>query len=385
MGGVKNCNNKNQGYNYCQKPVEQADATRTKSPVAMPSSVTVPQGKRIDKPDFMDKLKNDYPFPDWAADMVPEEILLLSSSRCHLVNESVEDGIKNLPKKADGSVDVDKIKEALKTAVDFIKKSNAAALEKINHGIYGQQANNINIIGQVFGPETAALLEWAGFDVDKFNSDFSVHQSDFMGKIIADMHVKDSGEIEHNIKSQNAKLDELLQLDLNKPENLEKLITGYKDATGTSFSVDRIMDSQKSGLSKDVKLQKSVASFGMQESLIDSYKNKVASDAWVLAVEGTVSAILANSSNPIVKAIGNVLPYHMELVELLTRGRKDGELINKVNISWKNLANAYLDATKIVVVNNIPLAGNWILRVLQKMGINLSNIGFKAGVGTVVS
>ncbi len=384
MSEVGNCSDKQQTYSTYSKPVEHADATRVKTPVFMDKIDILKESCLSDK-NFMDDIKYKYPFPDWAADMVPEEILLLSSSRGFLVNESTEEAIANLPKKPDGSVDVEKVQQALKIAVEHIKKSNEKALEALNHGIYAQQANDGNILGQVFGPETVALLEWVGFDVAQFNTEFSLHKTDVMGWFVEDMHVKDSSEIENNIRLQNAQLDELLKLDLNNPENLERFITGYKNTTGTTFSVDRIMASQDKNLSKEAKLQKSVASFGLQENLIESFKNKTASDAWFGAVKGVVSAILTNSPNPIAKIIGNILPYHMELVELAAQGRKDGELINTDNLTFANLTRAFLNATKNVVVNNVPFAGGAFLRILQRCGINLSNLGVNAGVGAVTS
>ncbi len=287
--------------------------------------------------------------PGMAREIVPEDYLYMSANTLMLNRTSDEELLKSLPIKADGTYDIEKIREALNIAVKTIKESNNNMIEQLDsYGIYKKNLNKIDAWILLFGPEIAGVLENAGLikegrtigiqdimqvpkllmeiGLDVESEDVSAFCDQFLGS-----NVKSSFEIIDNLKSQNILLDELLNIDLEAEGGVEELLKVYKYATKTGFSYDSIKcyESTLSDKNTDgqTKMEKYVYAFGSYENRVDCTMNKMSTGiAYEVLLKYIIPKILSNC--PYTKIVSMFIPLGVEAAETLTAGVKKGQIVN---------------------------------------------------------
>ena len=316
--------------------------------------------------DKVSQFLNSYS-PDFVFDMLPEDILNNTYNKTMLNSVSLEESMRALPKKGDGSYDIEKIREDLEYAVNTIKTANNDSIKKMDYGTYKNFINGADIYNLLLGPEISCIAEQKGLikpqrmfslqDLDALN----ILSKTFDFELPEGMEFKDSFELKNTIEEQNKQLDKLLKIDLSTEKGIKELLSQYARITQTSFSCDEIekakgMMQPDSGVGKGDKFNQYVKTFGSVENYMDVWKNELYTGVAYEVIFKIVVPKIINKSVPYGKYFAPFIPALVETHETLSSGLKEGEIINKDNVNSKEFFRVLADAgIHAAIVSDLPL------------------------------
>ena len=331
---------------------------------------------------FVDDAKNfmDKNTPSFVKKLIPEEFLRFNNNRNMLNKASVGASYANLPKK-NGKVDLKRVNDCRKKAIDFITKKNKEAYDKLNYGCYKENLDSTKPLTLLIGPEIEHILgkttDTSSINKYRFGFNDLMNNVNFSDKGAQDLKetltVKPAHQIRDNIEKQNGQLKKLQSMDLSNEKNMKEFLAKYQEITGTGFSCDLIENAlalnASKGSDKGEKAAATCKAFGLMESVTDAGKNKIQTDATFAAERQIVSGAMQRSPHPVVKAIGFCLPTIQLANDKLTEGCKEGEVINTRNITYKNFVTVASEGAVEGILANFTFKGNVATRTGKRTGV----------------
>ena len=296
--------------------------------------------------------------PDFVFNMIPDNYLKFAANTTMLNKADEAELLRDLPRKADGSYDTEKIKKTLQTAINTIKAENANLEERLNFGTYKNLINGVDIWAFLMGPEISGMLENA--DILKAQRMFSLQDLNLTKylqktfeedseayKMLEKINFKSSFEIKENISKQNQALDELLNIDLSSEEGIKTLLSKYKEVTHTGFSFQNIENYEKvknnNTLNKEKKMEEYMKAFGSVDNAVDTTNCEIFTMvAYEVLFKYLIPKII-NKCVPYGKFFAPFIPAGVELAETLTSGTKNGHAINTDAITVENASRVAID------------------------------------------
>lgn len=319
----------------------------------------------------------------------PEQYLKLGDSKLYYSTDNVE-AYNNLPRTADGKIDVEKVRDSLQKACGMIKEQNTEALATFNYGVYKEAINSTNLLVGLLGPEMALIIrkavECQGKEMPAFltESISAIDASAVLGFLLNDVtfdtlgtdliqeftDVKRADDIKSKIKNDNVKLGKLLNFNLETEDDVKKFLEAYLEFTGTTFScekIDKCYELANDPNSKNVdKFIAFATSCGSSENLADAKKNEIMTNAlYNGGIRFVIPSIIGKINHPVAKIIAGVLPTYIGAVETLTEGCGEGAMINKDNITYDKIIDVTTNGLMMGFFVLLPSSG-WGKKLFSK-------------------
>ena len=316
-------------------------------------------------------------------------------------NESITTQIAKLPLTKAGTPDVEKIKQALEIVIKHHKDENQKAYDLVNnYGLYSKVTNGeMGYSAFILGPELTKALKENGLLGENIQNFLKENDSDAIalfptwdkgdGKDFESFLLKTSQGIKADITEHNKNLDNLLKnLD---SKNIEQFLKDFEQLTGTTFDYNGILNTEKilndPNAPEGEKLGVTLAYYGESVNFVQATKNQLATNITKHAVVNSSCSVIVKAG-PVGRIIGNAIPIHVNLVDALTEGAKEGEWINKDNITWEKFfdVNAQI-ATDCAIINAPEFIKSWVgtgfTKMFKKLGISAVRNGSIQGTNAL--
>lgn len=340
----------------------------------------------------------------------PEDFMKLGLSMNEIfglkltTNNSLEQQLAKLPKKSDGSYDIDKIKKALQIVYSYHKQENEKAYDMMNeHGMFSKMINGESgYLAYLIGPELTKAIKENGILGEDVQSYLNEHDNNAIsifptndkgdGKGLNNLVMKSSQAIKQDIANSNNTFENFLT-NLNQT-NIEEFLTEFTKLTGTTFDYKGILNTQSllsnPNTSSSDKLKAQFMYYGESINLVQAIKNDMATDISRRVVVNSLCSFAANRGGIPGRIVGNIVPVHVNIMEALTSGAEEGEWINEENLTWNNFWEVNKNiASDLTAVNTPPLIKKMFSRVKLPMNKFTKKIasfgGRKAAVSSTIN
>ncbi len=310
--------------------------------------------------------------PEFFERMIPAEYMKFADS-AHNLDRDNDLAYKNLPRTADGKVDVLKVKDSLQKAKILIQEQNKKALEEMNYGVYKEAINSVSMLEVFLGPEAADFIKKTakkdGIDLPEFLTSgvcmFDNKVLDWLSndkpEVIKEvLEVKSAESIRSDIYNQNESLENLCEFEINTEEDAKIFLNRYLEITGTTFSCEKIenyyeIHNDENAKPED-KLEQFASSCGVSSNYLNATKNKILTNVFYEVGLRTIVPTLINkfSSHPVGKGVSTALPTIIEFVETATLNRAEGEYINLNNFTYDSTMEMLADGAVRGFLINLP-------------------------------